>query len=252
MKITEKEYRKAYECGIHVYEKTMRLKDAKASLKNTTINPNSATDLIYNVGHMLSGRRYIRTLNADNTENYLLWIERDFGKSGLKKAVSALKQHIQYYQSMSGSPMKRHVEILDSYSHLLEEEPDFIIQPEEESGAQNYLEGQVRSVKVNIHERNRTARSQCIEAYGCFCAVCHFDFASNYGRLGEGFIHVHHLKELSQIGQEYVVNPIKDLRPVCPNCHAMLHQTIPPISINDLKKMIQTQKKSLDDKSVIL
>ncbi len=36
--------------------------------------------------------------------------------------------------------------------------------------------------------------------------------------MGEGFIHVHHLKPLSEVGYEYRVDPIRDLRPVCPNC----------------------------------
>ncbi len=59
-----------------------------------------------------------------------------------------------------------------------------------------------------------------------------------YGQIGEGFIHVHHLKPLSEIGQEYEVDPIEDLRPVCPNCHAMLHRKKPPYTIEQLKDLI--------------
>tara|TARA_B110000037_G_scaffold155751_1_gene175626 strand:- start:1922 stop:2146 length:225 start_codon:yes stop_codon:yes gene_type:complete len=43
-------------------------------------------------------------------------------------------------------------------------------------------------------------------------------------RFGKEFIHVHHLKEIATIAQKYQVDPVNDLRPVCPNCHAMLHQ----------------------------
>lgn len=50
-----------------------------------------------------------------------------------------------------------------------------------------------------------------------------FDF---YGEIGEGFIHVHHLTPIHQIGKEYKVNYKEDLAPVCPNCHAMLHRKI--------------------------
>lgn len=49
---------------------------------------------------------------------------------------------------------------------------------------------------------------------------------------------VHHLQEISSIGEEYEVNPIEDLRPVCPNCHAMLHKRDPAYSIADLKVVI--------------
>ncbi|WP_444659086.1 hypothetical protein ACRQV7_00760 [Caproiciproducens sp. R2] len=40
------------------------------------------------------------------------------------------------------------------------------------------------------------------------------------------------------MGEEYIVDPIEDLEPVCPNCHAMLHRTAPPLSIEELKKQI--------------
>jgi HNH endonuclease len=53
--------------------------------------------------------------------------------------------------------------------------------------------------------------------------VCDFNFATVYGPLAEGFIHVHHVKPLSEIGAEYEVDPVADLRPVCANCHAIIH-----------------------------
>jgi 5-methylcytosine-specific restriction protein A len=68
--------------------------------------------------------------------------------------------------------------------------------------------------------------------------VCGFDFAKLYGEIGEGFIHVHHLRDLATVGGEYEVDPIKDLRPVCPNCHAMLHVETPAIGIEDLRALI--------------
>ena len=35
-----------------------------------------------------------------------------------------------------------------------------------------------------------------------------------YGPLVAGFIHVHHLKQLSTVGEGYAVDPIADLRPI--------------------------------------
>lgn len=58
-----------------------------------------------------------------------------------------------------------------------------------------------------------------------------------YGEIGRGFIHVHHKVPLSSIGKEYELDPIKDLVPVCPNCHAMLHRKEPPYDVNDLKEL---------------
>lgn len=101
-----------------------------------------------------------------------------------------------------------------------------------------YIEGAVTQVVVNKYERSAAARKACVDAHGCTCAVCKFDFGAVYGALGQGFIHVHHLIELSSIGEAYEVDPIKDLRPVCPNCHAMLHRRVPALSIEELRVML--------------
>ncbi len=104
----------------------------------------------------------------------------------------------------------------------------------------SYFEGQTKQILVNAYERNAKARAKCIDHYTAVCCVCEFDFLKKYGGLGTGFIHVHHLIELSSIGDAYEVDPIKDLRPVCPNCHAMLHRRKPAYSIQELKDIIET------------
>jgi 5-methylcytosine-specific restriction enzyme A len=99
---------------------------------------------------------------------------------------------------------------------------------------EEYYEGSKKSVTVNSYERNTIARSKCISHYGAVCNVCKMDFSKIYGEIGNGFIHVHHLVELSSIKEEYKVHAVKDLRPVCPNCHAMLHRKKPAYSIEEL------------------
>ncbi|MEP0917213.1 HNH endonuclease [Leptolyngbya sp. DQ-M1] len=94
---------------------------------------------------------------------------------------------------------------------------------EEVSDNQKLVEGSVCQVTINSYERNPEARRRCIEYYGVSCCICGFNFEEKFGSVAQGFIHVHHLKPLSEIQQEYEVDPIADLRPVCPNCHAMIH-----------------------------
>lgn len=110
-----------------------------------------------------------------------------------------------------------------------------------ESGQINreLLEGKLRKVIVNAFERNAVARRLCIKHYQAICSVCDLDFQEKYGHIGKGFIHVNHLLELSAIGKEYKIDPIKDLRPVCPNCHAMLHQKSPAYPINELRAIVK-------------
>ena len=84
-------------------------------------------------------------------------------------------------------------------------------------------EGRVVELSLTTFERNPAARKECLEHFGHQCRVCELDFGDTYGDLGKGFIHVHHITPLSQIRENYMINPIEDLVPVCPNCHAMLH-----------------------------
>lgn len=95
--------------------------------------------------------------------------------------------------------------------------------PEEVAQPSLFIEGACRRVSVNAYERDAEARRRCIEHYGAECCVCGFRFGAIYGKEAEGYIHVHHLRPLADIGGEYEVDPIADLRPVCPNCHAVLH-----------------------------
>lgn len=101
-----------------------------------------------------------------------------------------------------------------------------------------YMEGIGQQVLVNRFERSSEARSACIAHHGCVCQVCDFDFIEKYGDLGAGFIHVHHQVPIASIGTSYRVDPINDLVPVCPNCHAMLHRHEPPLEIEELRALV--------------
>jgi hypothetical protein len=102
----------------------------------------------------------------------------------------------------------------------------------------NLYEGAKKVINVNAYERNRNARKKCIEHYGATCVICGFDFNKNYEGIGEGFIHVHHIVPISKINREYKIDPINDLRPVCPNCHAVIHKFKEPYSIEEVKNML--------------
>lgn len=102
-----------------------------------------------------------------------------------------------------------------------------------------YFEGAGRTITVNAYERDLRARKACIDHYGISCFICGFDFESKYGELGQGFIQVHHIVPLSHIAHSYVVDPIQDLRPVCPNCHAMLHRRAEVLSVEELQRLVR-------------
>lgn len=136
------------------------------------------------------------------------------------------------------------IHIRDDVASLLEAEwraflgadnifPDEI--PDQDSEA--LFEGAKVRVFVNAFERNSEARRRCIEHYGRTCQVCGMDFASRYGPQFSGLIHVHHEKPLASIGEDYLVDPIADLKPVCPSCHAALHYKRPqPFTVDELRE----------------
>lgn len=128
-----------------------------------------------------------------------------------------------------------------AYSEVSEENQIQLI-AEEISSDEKYFEGAARQILVNAYERNLAAREDCIQYHGCQCTVCGMNFEKTYGEIGTGFIHVHHLVEISAIGETYQVDPVKDLRPACPNCHAMLHRKKPAYTIEELKNIIANQK----------
>ncbi|WP_020469957.1 HNH endonuclease [Zavarzinella formosa] len=103
-------------------------------------------------------------------------------------------------------------------------------------------EGAKYQITINAYERNPIARRLCIARYGTACVICDFSFGAVYGKVAEGFIHVHHLRPLSEIGAEYEVDPVEDLRPVCPNCHAVLHQRTPAYSIEEVRGFLKTKQ----------
>lgn len=101
-----------------------------------------------------------------------------------------------------------------------------------------YYEGEEKSIKINTYERDPEAREKCIELFGAKCIICGFDFSEMYGEIGQGYIHVHHIIPLSEIGKTYKVNPVTDLIPICPNCHAMIHMKDPVYTVDELKYLI--------------
>ncbi len=107
--------------------------------------------------------------------------------------------------------------------------------PEEIPISEKFQEGTVQKRLLDVYERNPKARRECIAHYGARCQICEFDFYKKYGEIGKGLIHVHHLKPLSEVRRGYEVDPIRDLLPVCPNCHAVLHNRTPPFTVEEIK-----------------
>lgn len=97
----------------------------------------------------------------------------------------------------------------------------------------------VSTVEVNRYERNPDARRVCLAFHGTSCAACGFSFEASYGEIGTGFIDVHHVVPPVMLGDGYQLDPVADLVPLCPNCHAMAHHGVAsPRTVSELRSII--------------
>jgi predicted HNH restriction endonuclease len=101
---------------------------------------------------------------------------------------------------------------------------------------QSFDEGFRTEIVREVTTRNRKLIDLAKDEYGTSCKVCGFNFGETYGTHGEGFIEVHHLNPVSEGIRK---TTIKDLRPVCANCHRMLHRGSVLLSIEELKVILK-------------
>ena len=115
------------------------------------------------------------------------------------------------------------------------------IESEETEIIQSRTEGLIISYHSNRYERDPINRKRAIEIHGLSCFGCGFNFEVVYGEWGKDFIEIHHINPLSTFnGEEVLIDPSKDLVPLCSNCHRMVHRRHDEmLSIERLKRIIK-------------
>ena len=145
-----------------------------------------------------------------------------------------------------GVLQRRPIVVQEDLLNWRPKEPSHSTPPESDDGdleselATDRHEGARIRAEANRYERDPVARAACIRYYGATCVICGFNFAAAYGAEAAGFIHVHHLQPLSTDGQHHAVDPITDLRPLCPNCHSFVHLRTPPIEIDEAIAVVKS------------
>lgn len=106
-------------------------------------------------------------------------------------------------------------------------------------------EGEEGGVIMRMHKRYERdpkiiakKRKAAIEA-GCLkCEVCDFDFEAKYGRLGHGYVEIHHIKPVHMLARGSKTK-LTDLAILCANCHRMAHRRREPLSLDDIRLAMQ-------------
>ena len=98
-------------------------------------------------------------------------------------------------------------------------------------------EGAAKTVYTTIYERDPRVRRAFLKGKHPKCEVCGFDFEAVYGKLGAGYIEVHHKKPVSE--GERITGLNNDLVMLCSNCHRMIHRGRDHmITVEELKGII--------------
>lgn len=108
------------------------------------------------------------------------------------------------------------------------------------------LEGGEAMQLLSARERDPVLRAACIAAQGCRCVVCGDDLGELYGEMGKGFIHVHHLNPLAARKGRSLTDPVKDLIPVCPNCHAIIHRGGGAKSPDEVRRGLRQRNRPIE------
>lgn len=231
-----------------------------SSLQKATDGPDGAKNLLRQIGRV--GRKWqeygpvscIFVWDEDRDPGYAFRLKpgSNYEVEMATVALHLLEHHDQekgcstseieaYFSSPkhshSATEQDRSADMVETYSaEVVGDQPlTPTIFPDELSGDVSHMEGVAHAVLVNAYERSESARNACINHHGPVCRACRLNFEEKYGEIGRGYIHVHHIVPIASIGRQYQVDPINDLVPVCPNCHAMLHRRNPPFSIEDLR-----------------
>lgn len=107
------------------------------------------------------------------------------------------------------------------------------------------VEGGKYSCQSYAYERSAKNRARAIQLHGTVCSACGFDFNQHYTKnYAESYIQIHHLRAVSQ-GGEREVDPAIDLKPLCANCHCMVHRRRNQIlEISRLVELIENARRT--------
>ncbi len=185
-------------------------------------------------------KRLAESCNAEleNSSYRLVHWDLSDGNANINQVIEELNQvfnfELSYFETELIAWKKDPTRKIRSFPHSKQELIRNTDLPED-----FYIEGSQKQILTNRYERNPKVRARCIAVHGSACAVCGFDFGLAFGEKFSGKIEVHHKKPISEIGESYIVDPVNDLIPVCPNCHMMLHSKPDGVyTIEELQEML--------------
>jgi predicted HNH restriction endonuclease len=167
-----------------------------------------------------------------------------------KAGIAYLKENQAMLEYLFRNPFKYEdiQEVIEAAEKTVNKKRQIFVYSEDETVS----EGAASTIQKKLKARSAKLKTQAIEHYrgkdGIIrCAVCNFSFEEKYGELGKDYIEIHHEQPIYQYSdqgfEEYITKAVLNVKPVCSNCHSMLHRKKgKPLSISELKKSVITTK----------
>lgn len=97
----------------------------------------------------------------------------------------------------------------------------------------------VRWSLASRYETDPDAARVCRAHHGPACSACGLDPEAVYGPEAAGVLQVHHIVPAGLISDSYELDPVSDLVPLCPTCHAVAHSGFPdPYTPAELRRLL--------------
>jgi predicted HNH restriction endonuclease len=187
----------------------------------------------------------VRNLKSHDTfEKYGNLAEYDETKGAFTittEGTSLLNENLDFLKSVLSNDFQWDdtKKVLDDFSQSVKEKRPIVYIDE----AIFIREGYKKQVNTTVYERSKKLRDAAFRYYmdgngHIYCHICNFDFKLFYGDIGEGFIELHHTKPVYMYEDEditqKIMDAIRNLIPVCSNCHRMIHRKAKPIEVQTL------------------
>ncbi|MCP3381222.1 hypothetical protein NLM31_12815 [Bradyrhizobium sp. CCGUVB4N] len=127
---------------------------------------------------------------------------------------------------------------LESFELLRKDE---LVRGSDDIDQSEFQEGQRASREMTYFARNSKLVRAAKAHYGTNCLACGFNFADFYGDIGEGYIEVHHKRQMAD--DSVRLKTVEDVDVLCANCHRMVHRQAIPLTLDQLRSLIGDQQK---------
>lgn len=236
MKITDDQVRAAEKIASDVYDKQLTAAEgAKLLAEMHGININSAHDFINDYRYMMQGRVFQRAMSAPAIDYFLSRILEKRGNESHSLAVSAVDQHINYYEQLRNGTLRKMRTVLNRHTkksapielatHIerFAEAVKESLKDSSSARATRLSKAAKLPTKVQVisyaFARNPDVVAEVLLRAAGKCEHCKNAAPFKRKKDLQPYLEVHHIIQLSKGGEDTVSNALA----LCPNCHRYLH-----------------------------